>query len=56
MRFSNNDASKRQHAEKLKTYIVMEQMQRHVPEEARKNFNRKPYQIGEGKHGCKQSN
>ncbi len=50
MRFSNNNSGKRQHAERLKTYIVQEQMQRHVPEEARKIFNRKPYQIGVNKN------
>ena len=46
MRFSNNNSGKRLHAEKLKTDIVHEQMERNVPEKARNIFNRKPYQIG----------
>lgn len=32
MKFSNNNDGKRKHAEKLKTYIVQEQMQLDVPE------------------------
>lgn len=52
VRFSNKDSTKRDHAAKLNREKAMERMQHSVPETARKNFNRKPYQTGGKEHEC----
>lgn len=46
-----SECTKSHHTKTLMADVRREQMQRNVPEEAKKIFNRKPYQIGgSGKH------
>lgn len=46
MMFNKQDNGKRKHMAKIGGDNKMEQMQRLVPESAKKHFNRKPYQVG----------
>ena len=51
-----SECAKSHHEKILMADVRREQMQRNVSEDARKIFNRKPYQIGGNKNECSGKN